>query len=44
MFDEKIEFFIFNNIYHDYNKNCGFNQKMVRINFVDLFESKNIVL
>ena len=36
-FGEKIEFLIFNSIYHEYNKNCAFYQKMVRIKFVDVF-------
>ena len=43
MFGEKIEFLIFNNIYHDYNKNCAFYQKMVKIEFIDLFKTNNFV-
>ena len=43
MFGEKIEFFIFNSIYHDYNKNCEFDQKMVKIGFLDLFETNHFV-
>ena len=42
-FGEKIEFLIFNSIYHDYNKNCAFYQKMVKIKFVDLSETNNFV-
>ena len=34
-----MEFFILNSIYHDYNKNCAFDQKMVKIKFVDLFKN-----
>ena len=41
MFGEKIEFFIFNSIYHDYNKNCAFYQKMVKTKIVDFFEINN---
>ena len=44
MYGEKIEFLIFNSIYHDYNKNCEFHQKMIKIRFVDLFETNNFVL
>ena len=43
MFGKKIEFSIFNSIYHDYNKNCVFHQKMVKIKFVDLFKTNNFV-
>ena len=42
-FVEKIEFLMFNSTYHDYNKNCAFYQKMVKIKFVDLFETNNFV-
>ena len=42
-FGEKIEFFILNSIYHAKNKNCAFYQKMVKIKFVDLFETNNFV-
>ena len=41
MYSEKIEFLIFNSIYHDYNKNCEFDQKMVKIKIVDFFEMNN---
>ena len=41
LFVEKIEFLIFNSIYHDYNKNCAFYQKMVKIKTVDFFEMNN---
>ena len=44
MFDERIEFLIFNSIYHDYNKNCAFDKKMVKMRFVDIFQTKNFVL
>ena len=40
-FVRKIEFLIFNNIFHDSNKYRAFFQKMVKIKFVDLFELKN---
>ena len=43
MFGEKNEFFIFNRIYHDYNKNCAFYQKMFKIRFIDFFEMNNFV-
>ena len=38
-FGEKIEFLIFNNIFHKSNKDCAFYQKMVKIKFVELFET-----
>ena len=42
-FGDKIEFFIFNSIYQDYIKNCEFYQKMVKIKFVDIFETNTFV-
>ena len=42
-FGKKIEFLIFNKIFHDYNKNCAFYQKMVKRKFVDLFKTNNFV-
>ena len=42
-FVRKIEFLIFNNIFRDYNKNCAFHEKMVKMKFVDLFKANNFV-
>ena len=39
----KIQFLIFNNIFHVLNKNCAFDQKMVKIKFVDLFITNNFI-
>ena len=39
----KIEFLIFNNLFHDSNKNRAVYQKMVNIKFVDFFKTNNSV-